>query len=144
MALSQSSPRGGGTAAVKQNAPVVTLFTGLTANTSDASTPALDVAGMNGAITLEVHKTNTGTCTVSVQGTFDEYGAATDDSSWTTVQFKVLGTASPSPATTAAVGATDPTTVVIAILDAYPTIRLNLSSVSGTLAVTARAYLAAQ
>lgn len=147
MAISQKYPDGNEMGEPRQHAVTLSLFglpgapnpNAVTANTTDATTPAQRVAGVNGAVTAEINNAGAGTCTVSVQGTLDDYSAANDSSRWTAVQFKVNGTANPPSVVTQNLGATS--FISISILDAYPTIRIVITNQAGVISVSARIYL---
>jgi hypothetical protein len=107
---------------------------------------AVDVSGINGALTLEVYKTGTGTCNIHVQHTMDPWNIANDNSPWEDMRIAALGSAGALTVVVGAqsIAATNPLTQGFAILDAYPTLRVNVESVSGTVLVQARLYMAPQ
>lgn len=132
----------GNRGADRQMAAVATLYAGVTAN---GKGPAVDVRGINGAITVEILKTGTGTFNVDIEGTLDAAGETSSSTLWQPVAFNVLGQAGAlTPAITKAIGATDPLVQSLQVLDSYPTLRVNISGTAGAYSAQARVYLEPQ
>lgn len=113
----------------------------VTANTTDATTPAMNIAGIDGAMIIELVKTGAGTCDIVIQGTLDQVPNASDTSQWLAMRFGVLGVAgtiAPVILTSLAGGGS---TTWVSVYDAMPTMRVKVQNVAGAVGLTARVYL---
>jgi hypothetical protein len=107
------------------------------AATADGNGTAAVTDGYNGCQMIEVQKTGAGSCTLTVEGSFD--GA-----SWYAVgYYPVDGQATLTRAVSGIALGAGSVTHVFQVLDLYPQIRARISGTSGAVSVTAKLYAVA-
>lgn len=102
----------------------------------------MSVLGVNGYINIEVHKTGSGTCTFSIDGTLDAASQASSSSLISPVRYAVLGSSGDlTPIVTATSLGAGTQTVWVTVLDGFSAIAIKLASVTGTVSVQTRALV---
>jgi hypothetical protein len=105
---------------------------GATANGN--GTPAL-TDGFNGALQLEVVESGGGTCTLTLQGSFD------GGSNWDAVGYQQVDGVATLARAVSALSVTANMKHVYQLLDPYPQVRAVVSAVAGGCAVMVRLYM---
>ena len=113
-----------------QESPIVFLQNAATANGN--GTPA-EVQGFTGAQQVEVRETNGGTCTVTLQGSFD-------GTNWYSVGYYQIDNNASLTRAVAAISVLATSAHVYQILDPYPQVRAAISSVASSPVVTVKLY----
>lgn len=114
-----------------QGTVVFALQAAATANGNGITAPT---DGFNGAQMLDLQKSGTGTATATIEGSYD-------GSTWYAVGYQqVDGVASLARAASGISVSAGSFNHVYQILDIYPQIRLRLSSVAGSISLTANLY----
>lgn len=125
-----------------QYAPFQMVFTGVD---TAGNGPIINTQGFNGAITLEIVKSGTGTCDVEFEHTMDPAAEAGQNSPWEDDRYNALGVAGVlTPAAGVISLASGSVVQGIALLDYYPTRRVSVENVSGTVSVQVRIALVPQ
>jgi hypothetical protein len=114
-----------------QGTVLFTLQAAATANGNGAVAPT---DGFNGAQMIDLQKSGTGTCTATIEGSYD-------GTTWYAVGYQqVDGVSSLSRAASGIAVGAGTANHVYQILDIYPMVRLRLSSVTGSVSVNATLY----
>ncbi len=118
----------------EQEAQGTVLFPLQAAATADGTGTPAPTDGFNGAQMLEIQKSGSGTCTATIEGSYD-------GSTWYAAGYQqVDGVASPARAASGlAIGAGN-VAHVYQVLDRYPQVRLRLSGTAGAISLSANLY----
>lgn len=118
----------------EEEAQGTVLFPLQAAATADGNGTIAPTDGFNGAQMVEVQKTGSGTCTATIEGSYD--GAT-----WYAAGYQqVDGVATPTRAASGLAIGAGAVNHVYQVLDRYPQIRLRMSGTTGAVSLSANLY----
>jgi len=121
-----------------QRGAITTVFKGVTAT---GTSGALDIVGTNGALTLELYNSGTGSIAVNVQHTLTPAELVDSGTPWEAERMNPLGSGGAITPVIGPVVIPAATVQGFALLDSYPTLRFIISSANAGAILQARMYL---
>lgn len=121
-----------------QRGAVTTVFSGIDSN---GTSGALDIVGTNGALTLELFNSGTGSIAVNVQHTLSPTSNIDSNTPWEDERMNPLGSGGAITPVVGPVVIPAATVQGFALLDSYPTLRFIVSSANAGALLQARLYL---